>query len=636
MVKGGTASPLLKVFNIDPTALKATLKTMVNASFGMISMIMFLFFVFSGFRRIIVKPEDLEAKKKADKGLFLSGISLFVSLLLWLGIFQFVQASVIDSQYEAAGIEMTPANLADKTTPIEITFSADKIAKELVSRGYTPIELQWDFNGDGMADVKDRNKTTITYLFSQPGSTTVILSVVLDKGEPVKYTLPIDLPRGVFDVSADRGEIPFTVHFDALQVSRGVDVASYSWDFDHDGTFDLTTSKPTAEYSFDKIGSYDVTLRIVDTNNTVQVLHRTITVTAPTQGLTPTIRAVPSLSGAAPLRIQFDATDSMISGATIESYDWDFGDGTPPVSGRSANHIFLNPGSYDVLLKVQDSKKRMAQATATVTVQKQTSTPTAVITSTPAMENGLISGVPPLTVQFDGGLSTAPNKNIVDYEWDLNGDGKYEQKGQKVSFTFETVSENAIALRVTDAEGNVDTASGTVKVENRPLQAAIVAKPESGPVPLTVQFDASSSIYNKGKIVSYEWDFGDNTPVQLAGAQKSHRYTKVGVYTVKMKIYTDDNKTDTITKTIYARVQSIQACFKPSRTEGTAPTTVTFDSTCGSGQISQWTWDFGDGFTSTARTPTHTFEKAGTFTVHLQVSDENNNVGEYSDVITVK
>ena len=59
------------------------------------------------------------------------------------------------------------------------------------------------------------------------------------------------------------------------------------------------------------------------------------------------------------------------TGATITQYDWDFGDGTPTVSGSSAavNHTWATAGSYPVILTVTDSLGRTDTQLSVVTVQ---------------------------------------------------------------------------------------------------------------------------------------------------------------------------------------------------------------------------------------------------------------------------
>jgi len=64
------------------------------------------------------------------------------------------------------------------------------------------------------------------------------------------------------------------------------------------------------------------------------------------------------------------------------------------------------------------------------------------------------------------------------------------------------------------------------------------------------------------------------------------------------------------------------ACdFEGSPRTGYAPLNVQFtDLTTGTADTWQWNWDFGDGATSTAQNPTHTYIAAGIYTVSLEVT----------------
>src|SRR5207249_3343735 len=66
-----------------------------------------------------------------------------------------------------------------------------------------------------------------------------------------------------------------------------------------------------------------------------------------------------------------------------------------------------------------------------------------------------------------------------------------------------------------------------------------------------------------------------------------------------------------------------RADFRADPTSGTAPLTVRFSnaSTDADGDAITSSWDFGDGSTSTDRSPTHLFTSAGAFTVTLVVTD---------------
>ncbi|KQV85898.1 hypothetical protein ASD15_30205 [Massilia sp. Root351] len=65
--------------------------------------------------------------------------------------------------------------------------------------------------------------------------------------------------------------------------------------------------------------------------------------------------------------------------------------------------------------------------------------------------------------------------------------------------------------------------------------AVIGASATNGPAPLNVSFSGASSTGSGSSIVSYEWNFGDGTPL-AAGVAASHVYTAGGSYTASLKV----------------------------------------------------------------------------------------------------
>jgi PKD repeat protein len=66
------------------------------------------------------------------------------------------------------------------------------------------------------------------------------------------------------------------------------------------------------------------------------------------------------------------------------------------------------------------------------------------------------------------------------------------------------------------------------------------------------------------------------------------------------------------------------ARFTPSALSGGVPLTVRFSdqSSDPDGELREWSWDFGDGATSSEPSPSHEFTRAGVFTVRLRVTDD--------------
>lgn len=62
--------------------------------------------------------------------------------------------------------------------------------------------------------------------------------------------------------------------------------------------------------------------------------------------------------GPAPLEVRFTA-DGMCSDADGE-YEWDFGDGSPPVKGARATHTYQKPGEYVARVTLRDPQNQVS------------------------------------------------------------------------------------------------------------------------------------------------------------------------------------------------------------------------------------------------------------------------------------
>ena len=144
-----------------------------------------------------------------------------------------------------------------------------------------------------------------------------------------------------------------------------------------------------------------------------------------------------------------------------------------------------------------------------------------------------------------------------------------------------------------------------------PPTAYFSGTPRSGNKPLTVSFNNEST----GLRTVVQYDFGDG---MISSSTWTHTYEEVGTYTVRLTI-TGPGGTDIETKTDYIIVaEPPEADFTAERTKGIKPLTVQFTD-ISTGTIDSYSWDFGDGGTSTLRNPSHTYTQSGDFAVSLTV-----------------
>ena len=119
--------------------------------------------------------------------------------------------------------------------------------------------------------------------------------------------------------------------------------------------------------------------------------------------------------------------------------------------------------------------------------------------------------------------------------------------------------------------------------------------------------------------MTWEWDFGDGTTSDEQNP--THTYLRRGTYTVSLTVK-NAYGTSTATKKNYITIgMEPKADFSGSPDAGDAPLTVKFTDQS-LGQVTKWTWDFGDGKGSSEQSPVHTYWSGGDYNVILTVSND--------------
>lgn len=159
--------------------------------------------------------------------------------------------------------------------------------------------------------------------------------------------------------------------------------------------------------------------------------------------------------GVIPASIQFDGSGSTsYNGASVASYTWDFGDGTPQASGPTQTHLFTVAGSYTVTLTVTDSNGLKDSATRAVSLTATDQPPTATFFW------GAIDPSAPNKLNFDASGSADVDGQIVSYGWNF-GDG-ISGTGVFSAHNYAAPGTYPVTLTVTDNGGLSTSVCGGV------------------------------------------------------------------------------------------------------------------------------------------------------------------------------
>jgi len=173
--------------------------------------------------------------------------------------------------------------------------------------------------------------------------------------------------------------------------------------------------------------------------------------------------------------VDFDASSSTPEGFndTITSYQWDFGDGTPKQtrSTPTITHNYQQNQTFIVTLNVTDNEDLWSTTSKPITIYPEFG-PTANFTWTPTQPYFN------QTVTFDASNSTigwcAQTQRfspIENYEWNFSdGTGNIATGDPAITHNFTQPGNYTVALKITDADGRIDTTSSIVQVLNVSLK----------------------------------------------------------------------------------------------------------------------------------------------------------------------
>ncbi len=369
-------------------------------------------------------------------------------------------------------------------------------------------------------------------------------------------------------------------------------ITGWSWDFG-DGSGAASVQNPS--YTYASGGTYTVTLTVTDDLGCTSVSSNSVTVNP-----RPSISFIATpQSGCLPLPVQFNN-----SSTNANSFTWNFGDGSATSSQSSPLHVYTSSGTYSVTLSASSSAGCTNTQTQTNLIQSSPK-PTAIFSAS------ALSVCPGDTVRFTD-LSLSNGAVITSRVWDFD-DGTGLSTQPNPAHAFMLAGTYQVKLTIASAVCAHDT-SISIVVNPGPV-AGFSSASTSGCAPFSVSF-----INNTTGTPTYSWDFGDGSPLS-SSASPVHTYTSTGAFTVTL-IASQGSCSDTLSiPNMIVVYPTPEASFSSASNSCLGDTIEFLNTSTGSGGITGYLWDFGDGTpNSNLANPSHVYSSAGTYQVMLLCS----------------
>ncbi len=275
---------------------------------------------------------------------------------------------------------------------------------------------------------------------------------------------------------------------------------------------------------------------------------------------------------------------------------WEMGDGTILNDSTNFSYNYSTPGVQNIKLYTEDLAGCADSLVKTITVFDHKVT-------LPQDIDSCINGTVPITPSIVSNSPFSP----ISYLWNT----------AQTSSSITTDTSGIYTIQTTNDIGctSYDTINITIhEVPNAEINFNNVCFPNQTDV------NDASTITN-GSIISWNWNFDDGNTDNTQNP--THFYNTPGLYNISLDVTSNNNcvNNQTISYEVYdlpnAQINYNSICFPNQAILSDA-------STINIGSITSWDWNFGDGNTSSAQNPAHSYSNSGTYEVELIVTSNNN------------
>ena len=286
-------------------------------------------------------------------------------------------------------------------------------------------------------------------------------------------------------------------------------------------------------------------------------------------------------------------------GRTITNYSWDFGNGLKSTLQNPISK-FIKDSTFLVNLRITTSEGCKDSIKKSLKVNP-----------TPVSNFSFISDKIKDSVYF---TNIVPQTGLSGLSWEWNFGDQITSVKKNPAHQYSVGGSFSVSLLTRSDEGCTNKLISTVLIDKPTANFTSVSSVCSGEM---INFKNSSTFTN-GSVVSWNWDFGDNTT--STSQNPTHVYLNSGTFSVKLIVTSNTGSKGTVSKMIVVNNKPIVQ-FEVDITEGCSPLLVNFTNLSTTDNGSSYYWDFGDFIISSEQSPTHTFLSSRSYTIkHIVTS----------------
>lgn len=302
------------------------------------------------------------------------------------------------------------------------------------------------------------------------------------------------------------------------QTSSGNPV-DFIWDFG-DGNFG---SNATENHTYTSQGSYTVKLTAIYENSVATVSKIVVINPIVTVAVTADKDYI-----CQPGVVNFVAT----SNSSIVNYEWSFGNPGSVESNKTntISHSFDAYGVQNVNVIGTASTGCTGSFKTTLAVKKL------LISAVASKRNGCV----PITVTFTANVTPPKKSTVTSYIWDFaDGSPLLTTTSNTVAKTYSVVGQYSPKVTAISNEGCTNTTGiGNLAFGTSPINHVVSVQNSTICGSETAVFKTTAVNANR-----YSWDFGDGTTQSSVDTFITHKYTTVGIKTVKVSAFYNECST---------------------------------------------------------------------------------------------